>query len=251
MVAHKAQFDSLLRLLNQDEERVDLASRSEIKYVLEGVDVGKLRSLLATNCRRVVHNSERSAVRSIYFDDANLSACRANLDGLGRRRKLRIRWYDSLLPGQDFFLEVKWRDNRVTGKHRMQIRSDKPLHEMSYRQIHRCLEETVPQHIVRDVVQYCDPIVIVQYDREHFVTHDGLRITLDYGLTYYDQTAASRVSLRFPQRLERLVVVEGKTPVGRESELRAWLHPLSLRAGKCSKYVHGCCRIGLIQPSEI
>ena len=72
---------------------------------------------------------------------------------------------------------------------------------------------------------YTEPIVIVQYNREHFATDDGLRLTLDYDLSYYDQTGRSMISTTFPNRLEGLLVLEGKTPVGREGELRRWLHP--------------------------
>ncbi|MGI9474687.1 MAG: polyphosphate polymerase domain-containing protein [Rubripirellula sp.] len=233
------------------ETREDLVSRREVKYAIDRVDVGKLRRLLDGNCERLVHNHKVSLVRSIYFDDAQLSACRANLNGLSARRKFRLRWYDSLQPQRDFFFEIKWRDNRVTGKHRFQLRSETPLHEMTYAQIVRQLEHRTPEYLIRDLLLYNEPIVIVEYKREHFSTGDGLRITLDYDLTYYDQTAKRSVSTRFPRPLEGLVVLEGKTPVGRETELRRWLHPLQARATRCSKYVHGCRIVGLIRDSEL
>ncbi len=234
------------QLIDSGEQRRDLTARREIKYLFQQADVGKLRRLLEANCRRLVHNEPVSSVRSIYFDDARLSACQANLDGVGGRRKLRLRWYDSLRPGTDFFLEIKWRDNRVTGKHRLQLRSSTPLTDLPYRQIRRGLEAAAPEHLVRDLVKYSEPIVIVQYNREHFASDDGLRITLDYDLTYYDQTGRSSISTVFPRRLEQWVVLEGKTPTGRESELRQWLHPFSPRVGRCSKYVQGCHQLGLI-----
>ena len=230
--------------------RDDLSSRREIKYTFPQMDVGKLRRLLESNCRRLVHHDQVSVVRSIYFDDARLSACRANLDGSGSRRKLRLRWYDSLQPGNGFFFEVKWRDNRVTGKHRLQLRTEIPLVQLSYAQIGRQLERVIPDHLMRDLVLYSEPIVIVEYNREHFTTDDGLRITLDYDLSYYDQTGRRAISTSFPRRLEGLVVLEGKTPIGREAELRHWLHPFAPRVGRCSKYVHGCVQLGLIHSSE-
>lgn len=239
------------RLIDAGNLRNDLASRREIKYVLPQMDAGKLRRLLETNCRRLIHNNDVSVVRSIYFDDARLSACHANLDGLGSRRKLRLRWYDTLRPGRDFFFEIKWRENRITGKHRLQFQADRPLAEMTYAEIHRQLAAALPAELMRDFLTYIEPIVIVQYRREHFASDDGLRITLDYNLTYYDQTGRQAVTTSFPKRLEGLVVLEGKTPVGRESELRRWLHPLAPRVGRCSKYVHGCHQLGLIHPAEL
>lgn len=242
---------NLFELIDEGTSRSDLTSRREVKYALPLMDVGKLRRLLEVNCRRLIHNNPVSVVRSIYFDDVRLSVCRANLDGVGIRRKLRIRWYDSLEPGTDFFFEIKWRDDRITGKHRLQIRATEPLINLTYSQIHHQLEAVIPDYLIRDLVANSEPIVIVQYNREHFATDDGLRITLDYDLTYYDQTGRKMISTSFPRRLDGLVVLEGKTPVGREGELRRWLHPFSPRAGRCSKYVHGCCQLGLIHESEL
>jgi hypothetical protein len=245
----KVKSVTSFQLIDSGTSRSDLASRREIKYAFSQMDVVKLRRLLEANCRRLIHNDRVSVVRSIYFDDARLSACHANLDGLGDRRKLRLRWYDSLTPGTDFFFELKWRDNRVTGKHRLQLRSEKPIASQSYAQIRRGLEAVIPEHLIRDLLMYSEPIVMVQYNREHFATDDGLRITLDYGITFYDQACRQMISTSFPKQLDGLIVLEGKTPVGREGELLQWLYPFSPRAGRCSKYVHGCCQLGLIRES--
>ena len=247
---------SPLKLIDATEVRADLANRREVKYAIQGMDVGKLQRLLEINCDRQVHGNPLHAntvseVRSIYFDDAKLSACRANLDGHGVRRKLRLRWYDSLLPNHTFFVEVKWRNSRITGKHRFEFQSAVPLSELSYSQIRRSLEQLMPPHLLKDVLTNYDAVVIVEYKREHFVTNDGLRITLDYDLTYYDQSGQSHISARFPRHVEGLIVLEGKTPIGRESELRRWLYPLTPRATRCSKYVLGCQQIGRIMASEL
>lgn len=89
-----------------------------------------------------------------------------------------------------------------------------------------------------------------KYTLQRFEVEDGLRITLDYDLAYYDQTGRRMISASFPKPLEGLVVLKGKTPPGREAELRRWLHPFSPRATRCSKYVYGCSMIGVIRESE-
>ncbi len=238
----------VFRAMDQATSRSDLASRREVKFTLPGADLGKLRGLLSGNCRRLTYNRAVSTVRSIYFDDVRLSACRANLDGVGRRQKVRLRWYDSLQPTRDCFFEIKWRDNRVTGKHRLHLQCDYPLIEMTYRQIIDGLIETLPPQFVGIMLASSEPISLVEYQREHFATDDGcLRITLDYHIAFYDQTGQQYISTSFPQRLHNLVVIEGKAPVGRESELKELLYPFSLRVGRCSKYVHGCKLLGLIR----
>lgn len=231
----------VLTIHDETSERQDLAKRAEVKYALDVADIGKLRSNLATNCRRQVHNNPVSVVRSIYFDDAALSSCHANLDGIGSRRKLRLRWYDTLAPRNEFYLEIKWRETRVTGKHRLKVQSTKPVEQMTWSELYALLDPVVPEHFRCALLRFPEPIIIVQYDREHFTSLDGqLRMTLDYNLTYYDQVGTTRVSTRFPQRLGDLVVVEGKVPVGHEPDLRRLLHPFVPRATRCSKYVHGC-----------
>jgi len=240
----------MFQVLDWGTDRADLVSRKETKFALPDMDVGTLRGLLEANCQKLVHNKPVSVVRSVYFDDALLSACYANLNGMGTRRKLRLRWYDSLKPGTGFFLEIKWRDKRITGKHRLQIQSSTALADMTWREIRVELERVMPENLQTYLHRYSDPVVIVQYNREHFSTRDGLRLTLDYDLTFYDQMGRKNISTSFPRRVDGLVVLEGKTPVGREAELRRWLYPFSPRATRCSKYVHGCGVLGLIPKSE-
>jgi hypothetical protein len=88
---------------------------------------------------------------------------------------------------------------------------------------------------------------LVRYRREHFISRDrSLRATIDYDISYFDQTGKQFISNSFGLGHEGLVVLEGKTPIGREHELRSLVHPLGTRAVRCSKYVHGCQMLGLI-----
>ena len=123
-------------------------------------------------------------MHSLYFDDASFSACYANLNGDGKRRKLRLRWYDTILAPKEFYCEIKWRNNRVTGKHRYQISSNEPIHDMEFRWISRYLCEAMPKTLIKDVVTYYEPVVLVQYKREHFVSHDN-SLPINLGLRHH------------------------------------------------------------------
>ena len=235
------------QLIDDGQSRSDLAERRETKFTFDRQDLEAIRRVLGSNCRRLVHNQPVSTVRSLYFDDARLSACHANLDGLGLRRKLRLRWYDQLLPGSDLFLEVKWRNNRVTGKHRLQLRASEPVGEFHFASLLPELQKAAPGERLADLLANPEPVVVIEYQREHFASADGqLRVTIDYDITFYRQWGRQRLAMEFPLRMERLAVLEGKTPIGSERELLAMLHPLALRASRCSKYVYGCHLLGLI-----
>jgi hypothetical protein len=240
--------DVRFEVIDAGASRADLKTRKELKFTLHQADVQKLRNVLEGNGRRQIHNHAVSTVNSVYFDDPCLSTCRANLDGLGRRNKVRIRWYDSPRPAHEFFFEIKWRDNRVTGKHRLHVRSSETLEKLSYRTIVENLSKALPDHCQSILARFCEPTVLVRYQREHFTSVGGpLRATIDYNICYFDQTGKQFISTSFAQRHEGLVVLEGKMPVGREHELRSLMQPLGARIGRCSKYVHGCQMLGLVR----
>lgn len=238
----------LFRVVDSGEFRSDLALRREAKYALHGQDVGKARAILAGNLRRQIHNDRVSRVRSIYFDDPGLSCCRANLAGLPSRRKLRVRWYDSPLPGTTFFVEVKWRENQITGKRRHQIETERPLSEWTCRRISQQIGESVSEGDRILAWQLTEPVVTVEYSREHFVSADGeLRFTLDYDLRFVDQTGRHRIASGFATEATEFLLIEGKYAPGQDAEVKRLLHPLAPRISSSSKYVLGCELLGLVR----
>ena len=249
MVADQQIISGTFNLVGEDTTRKDLAVRRETKYLLPNADIGKLRSLLKGNTRRIIHNEPVSTVRSIYFDDTLLSDCQANLDGISHRKKVRLRWYDSLMPEEVLFFEIKWRNNRVTGKHRLELHSQQNLRNLSYSQIYDGLIDILPPQHIADLLKRSDPVVIVEYHREHFISADGLlRVTLDYNLKFYDQTGKQSIATSFPFLMHDFLVMEVKGPEETLQEVKQLLHPFAPRMGPCSKYVHGCCQLGLVSP---
>ena len=236
------------RLIENGGPRADLARRQEVKFVAPHTDVATLRKLLEGNGRRLVHNNDNvSTVRSIYFDDVQLSACHANIGGHGIRHKARRRWYDSLAPQQQVFLEIKWRNNRITGKHRYELEAQQPLMELGYREIIDGLINVSPTEHLAELLGSSDPIVIVEYKREHFAARFApLRVTLDYDLVFYDQTGKRNISTAFPLAMADSVLIEGKGPPGCEQDVREFLYPLAPRISPFSKYFHGCQHLGLV-----
>jgi len=237
-----------MRIIADESSRDDLIFRNEIKYLFPSADVGKLRRILVSNCRRLIYNEPVSTVRSIYLDTWNLTAAHANLDGIGRRQKVRLRWYDHSEPPAVFFFEIKWRKNRLTGKKRIKVHADRPLFLTPYRRTVSDLAILLKDSLAYLLMRYCEPVIIVEYKREHFASPDGdLRLTLDYDLVFYDQLGKQKPSISFGIPIDQQVILESK---GREisgSKLRMLLHPLSPRVSRCSKYVNGCQRLGMVK----
>jgi len=222
--------------------RSDLGLRREIKYAFPESDmVDELRHLLSASCKRVIYNRPVSEVRSIYFDDWQKRLLYANINGIGNRKKIRIRWYDQKHPSKDFYFEIKWRKSYITGKHRFQIKSPEDLGRIPYKEIVKKLLNILPNDHLGMFSLHSEPIVIVEYKREHFISPDEiLRLTLDYDLMFYDQYGKKYPNLRFGIPKNNFVVIEGKGDPKVINNLKKLLYPFKPRATRCSKYAHGC-----------
>ncbi|MCA9184519.1 MAG: VTC domain-containing protein [Pirellulaceae bacterium] len=238
---------STLTIVDETEQRSDLASRMEMKFVLPSRDLRMVRRIVGQNCLPVQYGTGISTVRSIYFDNATLSACNANIAGDSQRQKLRFRWYDSPRPHRDFFVEIKWRRGLLTGKHRLRAHSEADLSQLAVHDIRDEVGQQLPADYQGIFLRYPDSVVLVQYRREHFVSRDGQsRVTLDYDLVFYRQNPRQRVSARFGHRWSDYFVLEVKTRPDMASVRKSLLFPLHPRWSRCSKYVTACQSCGLV-----
>jgi len=241
-----------LRLVEAPQDDGVTALRVETKFSVPHADTGKLRTILAANCRRIVHAGEVSHVHSVYFDDWRLTSARENLGGADRRTKIRLRWYDAPVAGPRVFLEFKRRVNRMTAKDRFALEAPFPVGGLDYDDLHHAIAPLLPERFAALWALRRDPVVVNTYRREHFaVPGTPLRLTLDYDIVCYEQTGRRALDLRHGFPLDGYTVIEAKSPSGRETDLPRILHPLRLRVTRSSKYVRGCLALGLMTGTEL
>jgi hypothetical protein len=225
-----------ISLIDDGAARLDLRARRELKYVFAHYDVAALRSVLRQVCRPIVHAGPVSTVRSVYFD------------GIGLRHKTRLRWYDLARPSDRFFLEVKWRMHRLTGKHRLELASGAPLPDLSFIDLHDAVRRSLNGSLDPTWPLHTEPVVLVEYRREHFALHDGsARLTLDYDLRFCGLLGCGRYHRRFGESLPGVALIEHKAAADQRCRLPGALGRLCARADRFSKYVAGCQRLGYIR----
>lgn len=158
--------------------------RHEWKHEINLADRLALRARLGAVCRADGHAAGGSyRVRSLYFDTPEDKALREKIDGVNRREKFRIRYYNG--DASLIRLEKKSRRNGlgtkamaelsaaeaqdlVDGRLDWMLGSGRPLVQELY-------------HKMR--VQGLRPRTIVDYTREPFVYAPGnVRVTLDYDI---------------------------------------------------------------------
>ena len=87
-------------------------SRIERKFIVGTNNYEFFEKFLKFNCFRKTYQNRE--VSSIYFDTLNYDFLRANIDGIGIRKKYRIRWYNN--DYKNIFFEEKSKKNFLVSK---------------------------------------------------------------------------------------------------------------------------------------
>lgn len=185
----------------------------------------------------------RYTIRSLYFDNLHDKALREKIDGVDRREKFRIRYYNGDLSV--IHLEKKIKQNNLTGKESV------PLTEMEARAIavgDYSFMRGSPYELVTEFYHKMQweglmPKTIVDYTREPFVYAPGnVRITLDYNI----RTGLNCVDFLNPDCVtipagDQVIILEVKWDAFLPDIIRDALQLTNCRAGAYSKYA--ACRI--------
>ena len=156
--------------------------RHELKYAISYADYLAIRKRLKYIMESDPHTDEngRYQIRSIYFDNLDDKALREKEDGVEKREKFRIRYYND-----DFSfitLEKKMKIGNLCLKYDATI-SKKECRkildgELSFMKDHK--EELVRELYAKMHYQGLRPRVLVSYEREPYIYKAGnVRITFD------------------------------------------------------------------------
>ena len=160
--------------------------RNELKYLISYADYIALRQRLQLVMRRDRHADEQGKyqIRSIYFGSPDDKALREKIDGVDRREKFRIRYYND-----DFSyisLEKKVKTGRRSMKLSAQLTEDecrKLLSGESEWMLNHPAE-LIQEFYVKMRYQLLRPCVLVSYLREAYVFAAGnVRICFDSNIS--------------------------------------------------------------------
>ena len=215
--------------------------RYEIKFVL---DNAKLSSCLQwlfneTTANRVFDNRK---VNSIYFDDLGYSSVKDNLAGISNRNKFRLRWYgnsDSSIP----LFEVKTKNGRLGCKTAYPIQSlQKKLLNTNFEKVaSECIKEMENQNIVFD--EHLVPTLQVNYAREYYETHNGIRITIDQEISFSDTQLYTKLNENNEYSYP-LKIMEIKFDPSMQKLVSELIRPLNISPKRHSKYLVGLSMLG-------
>ncbi len=159
--------------------------RNERKYAIDYADYlalrQRLRPIMKTDSH--VRDDGRYTIRSIYFDNYSDKALREKVDGVAKREKFRIRYYND-----DFSyitLEKKMKDNNLC------LKLDAPVTEIECRMLLDGKLDWMLSHpspLIQELYakmkgSQLRPRVLVSYIREPYIYAPGnVRVTFDFDI---------------------------------------------------------------------
>lgn len=170
--------------MNIEERRHPLTYRHEWKHEITLSDVITLRQRLRAVTQPDTHTTDgRYMVRSLYFDNLSDKALREKLDGISRREKFRIRYYNrdpSLIH-----LEKKSKLSGLGTKESAVLTAEEAqaIVDGNYEWMSESKEPLVKELHDKMSFQQLRPKTIVDYIREPFIFPAGnVRVTIDYDI---------------------------------------------------------------------
>ena len=155
--------------------------RHEWKHQIDQMDLHMIRQSLRAVARADEHAQDgKYLIRSLYFDDLYDKALREKVDGVDKREKFRIRFYN--LDPSVVHLEKKSKIADLTSKASAPLTAEEAARivegDLSWM---ADADRPLVQELYRSMLRGLRPKVIVDYEREPFVYGPGnVRVTFDY-----------------------------------------------------------------------
>ena len=187
-------------------------------------------------------------VNNVYFDTVDHQCLNDNLGGVGRRQKLRLRWYGCDLDTiAEAHLELKCKEGSVGWKETSPLKLPAEgdhrvldLAHQSWPELCRVVRNCTGARENLWLENLSCPVLINRYHRTYYATPDQtIRLTLDTKLQVFDQRFSARPNLHLPSAIADYVIVEFKADREHYARLVNLLEKFPIRIGRNSKYVQG------------
>ena len=160
--------------------------RYEKKYMINNLQLELLKQRLSPIMKLDANlgNSDFYSIRSIYFDDYFDTNLMQVINGVSKRFKYRIRFYN--FNDNYIILEKKYKINNMTKKISCKLTKEQVMDIMNNRniKIDKKNPKLLNEFYLMIKTKGYKPKVIIDYDRIPFVYEAGnVRITIDYNLS--------------------------------------------------------------------
>ena len=216
--------------------------RYERKFAIEQMSLNEAENILLCNNMFFSEVYYKRQVNNIYLDSIYMDAYYSNVEGLGSRKKYRVRWYGDLFSKiEQPVLEVKVKNGIVGSKYKYELQG----FELARLFRTNILEDVFNKSSLPENVSFelatVDPTLINTYSRKYYMSANGkYRVTIDTGLEYFSvQRGFNNIVASSPQRG---VVIEIKYSIENDENVDRITQLFPFRLTRSSKYVQGVSR---------
>jgi len=216
--------------------------RYEMKFVLNESQLSHLFNLAKQNGFK--RHFPKRTVNSLYFEDFKFSSVKDNISGISKRKKLRLRWYDK--DNTSPSLEIKKRLGRIGNKIKIKtsfINGDE-VEKMNSNEIKKVLNRNLNNKNQFLIDPNLHPLLLVRYDREYFISSQGLRLTIDKNICFSSVSKFNSIKTKKKFNYNKKIV-EIKFPIEQKQTLIKILKKTDLIPTRHSKYLVGITKLGL------
>lgn len=225
-----------------NQKTLNCKYRNELKYFITKYDMiilqNKLRSIMKIDSN--VSAKGYYSIKSLYYDDFNDTSFYQVLNGLSKREKYRIRFYDN--DANYISIEKKSKINNMTNKRNEKISQEQFWNILNKKDlvISEKNSDLLNEFYEKILFFGYNPKCIIQYDRIPYVYKSGgVRITFDYNISAsYDITTPFVDNNRIPVLEDSFGILEVKYNEFIPEFLRDLLQLKKLNLTSYSKYLN-------------
>jgi len=213
---------------------LDKINRFERKWVYRSFDhLTLVNALIRSNLFFNKQHLNRR-VNSIYFDDANYSSIIENLDGVSKKKKIRIRWYGEQDKLLNPILEIKSKKGFETKKESYEINELNGLKFNDIKNFEKIKNIVNLKMLTKKIIF---PILTTNYDRYYLVSNNhSVRATVDYNLKSTHLKNLSQIDIF--KNFSSSCILEIKYPTNLDKYVRNNLREITLRLSRNSKFIN-------------
>jgi hypothetical protein len=217
--------------MNNKNHKINSINRLERKWMLENIDITSFFIAIYRSEFLFTEVFKNRNINTIYYDDANFSSIRENLDGVNYKKKYRLRWYgNSKIINKPQF-EIKTKIGFVTKKITHPIETSKNFN-FNVSGIKEITDIVLDKFKIN---KNLTPILSTHYLRNYFISSNKfIRATFDRDLKSH-QIYGFR-NLDFKKDFNKLIF-EIKYDKKFDNYVRKNLRNISSRLSKSSKYI--------------
>jgi len=221
-----------------DPDAFTSPTRYEVKMTCNEVYLPDVRAWLRLHREGFSQSYPPRRVNNLYFDTQEFDCLYDNLNGTGRRAKLRLRWYGESLQVHGI-LELK---GKIAQQGWKLVSAPVSLDLTA-----GAWTELLPQLRAQTEGRFdvwlgalVRPVLINHYWREYYESGDHeVRVTVDRDQATYDQLCYPHPNVSAPSQDKHEIVVEVKADGRLSRRISDLLSTFPLRTGRNSKFVTG------------